>query len=159
MTKRKIYIATKKEKDTDARLQAFGKLGDEFTETDNAADAEFIVLDCDDPAEFKVWVTAQAKLVVTERCYPPIILAKFGKGHVAFLERLADVYPHQVEHLHSCETPDELLKTLNKLQTTVPFYNARNAPAHGMRLTDVEAEAVIKRAVEIARSELSSPPR
>lgn len=123
---RKIYIATAK--DPAAKASVFGHLGSRFSEALSPADAEFIVLDCDDPAALKVWVAERATLVVPERCYPPIVLATNGRSNPAFLHSLAGAYPGDVSELHFCKGPGELLETLNKLEAALPFYNAKNAP-------------------------------
>jgi hypothetical protein len=121
---RKIYIATAKDDATKDRV--FGHLRDKFNVTESAADAEFIVLDCDQPAEPNVWVGEKAWLVVPERCYPPIVLATDGRSHPDFFKELARAYKGNVSELHLCEGPGKLLETLNKLEAALPFYNANN---------------------------------
>jgi hypothetical protein len=123
---RKIYIATAKDDAGKAKL--FGYLGNRFNITDNPADAEFLVLDCDEPAPLRTWVTKKAMLVILERCYPPIILATDGKTDSSFLQKLADAYDGDVSELYSCTGAQELLKTLNRLEAALPFYNTNNTP-------------------------------
>lgn len=125
---RKVYIATRK--DSEKKKEAFHLLGDEFRLVDRADEAEFIVLDCDDPAALKEWVSSKPTFVVPDSCYPPIVLAALsGKGHQGFLEKLEETYEGDPTILPTCETPDELLRTLKRLQAALPFYNSKNAPA------------------------------
>jgi hypothetical protein len=123
---RKVYIASTKS-DTE-KAEVFGLLGNRFSLTASPADAEFIVLDCDDPAAPRVWVAELATLVVPEKCYPPIVLATNGSRDPTFLRSLGDVYPGDVSELYLCEGTGNLLETLNKLEAALPFYNAKNAP-------------------------------
>lgn len=120
---RKIYISTAKDDAT--KDTVFGHLYDRFNVTKSAADAEFIVLDCDHPAPEKEWVGEKAWLVVPEACYPPIVLATDGRSDPDdFLRNLAGVYSGDVSTLYLCKGPGKLLETLNKLEAALPFYNA-----------------------------------
>jgi hypothetical protein len=125
---RKVYFATRKDPDT--RNTIFRTvLGNDFNIVDRAAEAEFIVLDCDDPPRPRDWVNQKPSFVVPDPCYPPIVLASLGgQGHQRFLAELADDYDGDVTVLHVCETESDLLQTLKRLQAALPFYNARNAP-------------------------------
>jgi hypothetical protein len=125
---RKVYIATRK--DLDTRNKVFELVRKEFKAADCAEEAEFIILDCDDPAALKEWVSTKPNFVVPDSCYPPIILASLGgKDPTGFLQTLADSYAGEVDSLPVCQSPDELVKTLKRLLAALPFYNARNAPA------------------------------
>lgn len=124
---RKVYIASRKDPET--RRKVFQALGQEFITAERPDEAEFIVLDCDDPAALREWVSTKLTFVVPDSCYPPIILAALGgKDPAGFLERLAESYDGDVTSLPVCQTPDELLRTLKRLLAALPFYNARNAP-------------------------------
>jgi hypothetical protein len=125
---RKVYVATRKDEET--RKKVFSILGNDFITASRADEAEFIILDCDDPAAVKEWVSTKPSFVVPDSCYPPIILAALGgKDTAGFLERLADSYDGDVASLPVCQSPDELLRTLKRLLAALPFYNAKNAPA------------------------------
>jgi len=140
---RKIYIAT--EMDIETRKKVFQILGEEFSTTENAEEAEFIVLDCVHPAAFKKWITRKLEFVVPESSYPPIILAALGKESVeSFLGELENVYDGDVKILPVCETPEEILRTLKGLQAALPFYNTRNTPPPDLAKVREMALAIIR---------------
>lgn len=125
---RKVYFATRK--DLETRNKVFELVRKEFRAADSADEAEFIILDCDDPAALKEWVSTKPTFVVPDSCYPPIILASLGgKNHEEFLQILEGSYAGDVSSLPVCQSPDELVQTLKRLLAALPFYNARNAPA------------------------------
>ena len=142
---RKVYIATRKDPET--RKQVFELVRREFITADRPEEAEFIVLDCDDPAALREWVSTKLTFVVPDSCYPPIVLAALGgKDPAGFLERLAESYDGDVTSLPVCQTPDELLRTLKRLLAALPFYNARNAPAVDQAKAREMALAILKAA-------------
>lgn len=146
---RKVYIASRKDPET--RKMAFELVRKEFLTAERADEAEFIILDCDDPAAFREWVSNKPRFVVHGTCYPPIVLASLGgKDPAGFLERLSETYDGDVSVLPVCDTPDELLRTLKRLQAALPFYNRRNAPEE----EDEEAKEARKMALSIVKAAL-----
>ena len=142
---RKVYIASRKDPET--RKQVFDLVRREFITADRPEEAEFIVLDCDDPAALREWVSTKLTFVVPDSCYPPIVLAALGgKDPAGFLERLAESYDGDIASLPVCQTPDELLRTLKRLLAALPFYNARNAPAVDQAKAREMALAILKAA-------------
>jgi hypothetical protein len=125
---RKVYFATGKDLDTRSRIFRT-ILGNDFNLADRAAEAEFIVLDCDDPPLPRDWVNQKPTFVVPDPCYPPIILASLGgNDHQPFLTELRRDYDGDPTDLHVCQTEADLLQTLKRFQATLPFYNTRNTP-------------------------------
>jgi hypothetical protein len=121
---RKFYIATGK--DDARRKAAFPLLGRDFSSASCIEEAEFVILDCDDPPLPKEWVNRNANFVIPDACTPPLILT--GKDPRSYLATLANLYNGDVTVLHLCENEQDLVQTLKRLQSALPFYNSRNAP-------------------------------
>ncbi|HEX4962860.1 MAG TPA: hypothetical protein VF173_18635 [Thermoanaerobaculia bacterium] len=108
----------------------FAFLGKRFTFTDDAAEADLIIVDLANPVPTRKWVGAGATAhFIAGPCWTPFVLTAFdGPEDQRALAAIQDILPKEMVIGPVYRKSEDLEATLAWLQSIFPFSNVHNLP-------------------------------